>query len=98
MNYIEENWKKELFNLSQTCAVPASVDIVPDDAWVNGWFEAFGAVEPFIESTLTTYKQQLREEVEGLRRPTNKGGLIMPVMQYNNAIDDILSLLSDKGV
>ena len=46
------NWEKEFFELSQDCCVPHIIDDLPDDAWVNGWFEAFEKVKPFIAKTI----------------------------------------------
>ena len=55
-----------------------------------------GLIRGVFHGTLTTYKQQLRKEVEGMQKihaDTDRQN-----MGYNRALNDILSLLSDKGV
>lgn len=59
----KESWEERLFRLSQSCHLPYAVDEVPEDAWVNGWFEAMGSVQPFIRSEIENAERRGRRRL-----------------------------------
>ena len=75
------NWEKEFFELGQDCCVPHIIDDLPDDAWVNGWFEAFEKVKPFIAKTLQQERaktvEEFWQEIKVMSGQEHRGKLFM---------------------
>lgn len=74
--------EKEWLEMTQDCKVPDPVDSIPEDAWVNGWFEAMKKAESFNrQSTLFILKAIKEELVEELE--TKKTNLLVEKTWFN---------------
>lgn len=71
---IESEAVKAFNEKTQDCEVPEKVDEIPEDAWVNGWFEAMEAAKKFWLPQLHQATQRVAGQYDAALRSLEQAG------------------------